>query len=124
VPCVNSKQHTKLSLLNYERRILSVVSEVSLERNVSVISDVNVERLLSCSVDVSKVTDIHAVLEITVYDEDPDKKVEFLGKLAIPLLQVKPPRCCRRIVPMLVFFTGSIARSANLPVFSLLRGRF
>ena len=88
------------------------------------ISDVNVERLLSCSVDVSKVTDIHAVLEITVYDEDPDKKVEFLGKLAIPLLQVKPPRCCRRIVPMLVFFTGSIARSANLPVFSLLRGRF
>ena len=37
----------------------------------------------------SKVTDIHAVLEVTVYDEDPDKKVEFLGKLAIPLLQVR-----------------------------------
>jgi len=25
---------------------------------------------------------------------------------------------------MMIFFTGSIARSANLPVFSLLRGQF
>ena len=32
--------------------------------------------------------DIHAVLEVTVYDEDKDKKVEFLGKVAIPLLKV------------------------------------
>ena len=32
--------------------------------------------------------DIHAVLEVTVYDEDADKKMEFLGKVAIPLLQV------------------------------------
>lgn len=38
---------------------------------------------------VFKVTDIHAILEITVYDEDADKKVEFLGKLAIPLLQIQ-----------------------------------
>jgi len=36
----------------------------------------------------SDVTDIHAVLEVFVYDENPDKKVDFLGKLAIPLLRV------------------------------------
>ncbi|CAG2175855.1 unnamed protein product, partial [Oppiella nova] len=35
------------------------------------------------------VKDIHSVLEITVYDEDRDKKVEFLGKVAIPLLKIK-----------------------------------
>jgi hypothetical protein len=29
------------------------------------------------------------VLEITVYDEDRDKKIDFLGKIAIPLLKVK-----------------------------------
>ena len=33
--------------------------------------------------------DIHEVLEITVYDEDPNKKVEFLGKVAIPLLKIR-----------------------------------
>ena len=32
--------------------------------------------------------DIHSVLEVTVFDEDRDKKVEFLGKVAIPLLRV------------------------------------
>ncbi|KAK7479696.1 hypothetical protein BaRGS_00029072, partial [Batillaria attramentaria] len=36
-----------------------------------------------------KVRDIHSVLEVTVYDEDRDKKVEFLGKVAIPLLRIK-----------------------------------
>ena len=36
----------------------------------------------------SNVKDIHSVLEVTVYDEDRDKKVEFLGKVAIPLLRV------------------------------------
>ncbi|KAL4227592.1 Multiple C2 and transmembrane domain-containing protein 2 [Mactra antiquata] len=36
------------------------------------------------------VKDIHTCLEITVYDEDRDKKVEFLGKCAIPLLRIKP----------------------------------
>ncbi|KAK6178984.1 hypothetical protein SNE40_011446 [Patella caerulea] len=35
------------------------------------------------------VKDIHSVLDITVYDEDRDKKVEFLGKLSIPLLKIK-----------------------------------
>ncbi|XP_060062744.1 multiple C2 and transmembrane domain-containing protein 1-like [Ylistrum balloti] len=40
------------------------------------------------------VKDIHSVLEVTVYDEDRDKKVEFLGKVAIPILNIK--RCERR----------------------------
>ncbi|XP_035824948.1 multiple C2 and transmembrane domain-containing protein 1 isoform X2 [Aplysia californica] len=35
------------------------------------------------------VKDIHSVLEVTVYDEDRNKKVEFLGKIAIPLLRVR-----------------------------------
>uniref|UniRef100_A0A1I8A2Y5 C2 domain-containing protein n=1 Tax=Steinernema glaseri TaxID=37863 RepID=A0A1I8A2Y5_9BILA len=35
------------------------------------------------------VKDIHSVLEVTVYDEDPNKKVEFLGKVAIPLIKIK-----------------------------------
>lgn len=30
------------------------------------------------------------MLEVTVYDEDPNNKVEFLGKVAIPLLKVRP----------------------------------
>jgi len=47
-----------------------------------------VERIVCCRV-CSKVADIHSVLEVTVYDEDADKKVEFLGKIAIPLLQVR-----------------------------------
>ncbi|KZC04883.1 Multiple C2 and transmembrane domain-containing protein 1, partial [Dufourea novaeangliae] len=35
------------------------------------------------------VKDINAVLEVTVYDEDRDHKVEFLGKVAIPLLRIR-----------------------------------
>ncbi|XP_015190815.1 PREDICTED: multiple C2 and transmembrane domain-containing protein 1 isoform X3 [Polistes dominula] len=35
------------------------------------------------------VKDINSVLEVTVYDEDRDHKVEFLGKVAIPLLRVR-----------------------------------
>lgn len=35
------------------------------------------------------IKDINNVLEITVYDEDRDHKVEFLGKIALPLLRIK-----------------------------------
>ncbi|XP_022252034.1 multiple C2 and transmembrane domain-containing protein 1-like, partial [Limulus polyphemus] len=35
------------------------------------------------------VKDIHSVLEVTVYDEDRDKRCEFLGKVSIPLLKIK-----------------------------------
>uniref|UniRef100_A0A915NJP1 C2 domain-containing protein n=1 Tax=Meloidogyne floridensis TaxID=298350 RepID=A0A915NJP1_9BILA len=31
---------------------------------------------------------VHQIIELTVYDEDPNKRVEFLGKIAIPLLNV------------------------------------
>lgn len=37
----------------------------------------------------STVKDISSILEITVYDEDNDHKVEFLGKLAVPLLTIR-----------------------------------
>lgn len=33
--------------------------------------------------------DINAVLEVTIYDEDRDHRVEFLGKLAVPLLRIR-----------------------------------
>ncbi|XP_022662645.1 multiple C2 and transmembrane domain-containing protein 1-like isoform X3 [Varroa destructor] len=38
---------------------------------------------------IFKLRDIHSVLELTVYDEDRDKKVEFLGKLAVPLVSIR-----------------------------------
>ncbi|ELT94467.1 hypothetical protein CAPTEDRAFT_227763 [Capitella teleta] len=35
------------------------------------------------------IRDIHANLEVQVFDEDRDRKVEYLGKVAIPLLRIK-----------------------------------
>ncbi|XP_055775434.1 multiple C2 and transmembrane domain-containing protein 1-like isoform X2 [Salvelinus fontinalis] len=35
------------------------------------------------------VKDIHSVLEVTVYDEDRDRSADFLGKVAIPLLNIE-----------------------------------
>ncbi|KAM4528559.1 multiple C2 and transmembrane domain-containing protein 1-like isoform 2-T2 [Odontesthes bonariensis] len=35
------------------------------------------------------VKDIHSVLEVTVFDEDRDRTADFLGKVAIPLLNVR-----------------------------------
>lgn len=36
-----------------------------------------------------KVKDVHEALDVTVYDEDRDKKVEFLGRVSIPLLRIR-----------------------------------
>ncbi|CAG0900950.1 unnamed protein product [Darwinula stevensoni] len=38
---------------------------------------------------LSHVKDIHSVLEVTVYDEDRDNKVDFLGKVVVPLLSIR-----------------------------------
>jgi len=56
----------------------------------------------TCCAEVSKVKDIHSVLEITVFDEDADKKVEFLGRLSIPLLQVRTTRLFWCLCPLFV----------------------
>lgn len=39
--------------------------------------------------DLSTVRDIHEALSVTIWDEDPNKKVDFLGQVAIPLLKVR-----------------------------------
>ncbi|CEF64870.1 Multiple C2 domain and transmembrane region protein [Strongyloides ratti] len=40
------------------------------------------------------VKDIHSIIYFTLYDEDPNKKTEFLGKIGIPLLSIK--NCSKR----------------------------
>ncbi|XP_078070900.1 multiple C2 and transmembrane domain-containing protein 1 isoform X1 [Mustelus asterias] len=35
------------------------------------------------------IKDIHSVLEVSVYDEDRDRSADFLGKVAIPLLNIQ-----------------------------------
>ncbi|CAI4230022.1 unnamed protein product [Auanema sp. JU1783] len=40
------------------------------------------------------VKDIHTCLEVTIYDEDPNNKFEFLGKVSIPLMSIR--NCERR----------------------------
>lgn len=47
--------------------------------------------------------DIHSVLEVTVYDEDRDRSADFLGKVAIPLLNVS-----QRQISLHVFFFFSL----------------
>ncbi|KHJ45875.1 hypothetical protein D918_04087 [Trichuris suis] len=40
----------------------------------------------------SNVKDMYSVLEVTVYDEDPNGRTEFLGKVAIPLYKIEDGR--------------------------------
>uniref|UniRef100_A0A0N5BUN0 C2 domain-containing protein n=1 Tax=Strongyloides papillosus TaxID=174720 RepID=A0A0N5BUN0_STREA len=40
------------------------------------------------------IKDIHSIVYFTLYDEDPNKKTEFLGKVGIPLLSIK--NCSKR----------------------------
>lgn len=50
----------------------------------------------------SNVKDIHSVLEVTVFDEDKDRRADFLGKVAIPLLRVslngREPEICLHVI--------------------------
>lgn len=45
--------------------------------------------------------DIHSVLEVTVYDEDRDRSADFLGKVAIPLLNVSQRQVSVRFISFL-----------------------
>ncbi|CDW51769.1 Putative conserved plasma membrane protein [Trichuris trichiura] len=40
----------------------------------------------------NNVKDMYSVLEVTVYDEDPNGRTEFLGKVAIPLYKIEDGR--------------------------------
>ena len=44
----------------------------------------NIYSISICSI----VTDLHAILEVNVLDEDKNKVYEFLGKLEIPIINV------------------------------------
>lgn len=60
--------------------------------------------LVSCCclfVWASNVKDIHSVLEVTVYDEDRDRSADFLGKVAIPLLNVSQRQISVRFITFL-----------------------
>ncbi|VDM37312.1 unnamed protein product [Toxocara canis] len=59
------------------------------------------------------VKDIHAVLEITVYDEDPNKKAEFLGKVAIPLLKVNANRMHFQLLVICYEYVGKAELQIN-----------
>lgn len=52
------------------------------------VAHISVYVFLAVCVWFSNVKDIHSVLEVTVYDEDRDRSADFLGKVAIPLLNV------------------------------------
>lgn len=44
---------------------------------------------VDCSLSLlSNVKDMSSVLDVTVFDEDRDHKVEFLGRVAIPLWRI------------------------------------
>lgn len=58
--------------------------------------------VVSCVSVRSNVKDIHSVLEVTVYDEDRDRSADFLGKVAIPLLNVS--QRCISVHAFLLFF--------------------
>ncbi|KAF7635041.1 hypothetical protein Mgra_00005482, partial [Meloidogyne graminicola] len=34
------------------------------------------------------IKDINQIIELTIFDEDPNKRIEFIGKIAIPLLEI------------------------------------
>ncbi|CAB1321543.1 unnamed protein product, partial [Coregonus sp. 'balchen'] len=50
---------------------------------------IRAEGLMAADVTGNNVKDIHSVLEVTVYDEDRDRSADFLGKVAIPLLNIQ-----------------------------------
>lgn len=57
----------------------------------------------------SNIKDIHSVLEVTVYDEDRDRSADFLGKVAIPLLNVSQRYVSIHAFLSFSFSTGDIS---------------
>lgn len=70
----------------------------------------------------SIVKDIHSILEVTVFDEDRDKKCEFLGKVAIPILRVSLALSCCVTYCHSSSFTAPILNKAYSPVISKFKG--
>ncbi|XP_050090347.1 multiple C2 and transmembrane domain-containing protein isoform X2 [Anopheles aquasalis] len=70
----------KLSIILYEKYVPFSITNISIDMQLSP----NWNKIFTFNV-----KDISSVLEITVYDEDRDHKVEFLGKVVIPLLRIR-----------------------------------
>ena len=59
-----------------------------------------------------QVKDVHSALELEVFDEDRNKPPEFLGKVSIPLLTIRPGerRCDSQLAALFLTNEGSELR--------------
>ena len=57
----------------------------------------------------SNVKDIHDLLEISVYDEDKRGAPDLLGRVAIPLLHVRPKIFHLSLVVYILYTSGQYA---------------
>jgi hypothetical protein len=62
----------------------------------------------------SIVNDIHAILEVTVLDEDRNKVYEFLGRIEIPILNVNKKRSTTHLtIPIINFILFKIKKKKD-----------